>query len=528
MIARFCLIGCSIALAASAQTKTLEAAFTPTPIQVDGQAEDAWNKATASDITICMNPRRTAQVNDCKVSGNVKELWNGPTLYLLFTVTDPDIATTAPQARSGVQVLVDQFNDKFPKFEEDDGTFTISASGQQTGNRTNAGLPYYPAVWSTHLQAYAAAVRNDANGNRIGYTVEAAWAIGDLPLRNGTKIGMEFAINAVASVTNMPQYSLFWSSGNNKNTDDNTMWGDVELTGYDGKTPMPLNRYRLQTNVAKATPATSSDKGLVRGIWKDESAVDRALATGKKALESATTQKEIDAANTRLDAALSGLRRAGKYPDPMDLPTLNTLPDPFTFFNGTKVKTAADWEKRRAEIRDLAGYYEFGSMPAPPQSLTAASADAPNSSRAIAITIADKGRTASFTPVLYLPSTGTAPYPVIVEESFRSSAPPNRAFLQGGYAVLSIPTSNAPNSPGVASDDGNHTGAFYTLYPYQLDRDGNDRGVLLAWAWGASRGVDALEYLAAHDPAYANLLDLKKLVVTGFRAGAKRLCGISR
>jgi endo-1,4-beta-xylanase len=73
----------------------------------------------------------------------------------------------------------------------------------------------------------------------------------------------------------------------------------------------------------------------------------------------------------------------------------------------------------------------------------------------------------------------------------------------------------------VASDDGNHTGAFYTLYPYQLDRDGNDRGVLLAWAWGASRGVDALEYLAAHDPAYANLVDLKKLVVTGFSRWGK-------
>ena len=52
-----------------------------------------------------------------------------------------------------MQVYVDQYDDKFPKFEEDDGSFTISAAGQQTGNRTNAGLPYYPAVWSTHLQS---------------------------------------------------------------------------------------------------------------------------------------------------------------------------------------------------------------------------------------------------------------------------------------------------------------------------------------------------------------------------------------
>jgi endo-1,4-beta-xylanase len=33
--------------------------------------------------------------------------------------------------------------------------------------------------------------------------------------------------------------------------------------------------------------------------------------------------------------------------------------------------------------------------------------------------------------------------------------------------------------------------------------------------------VDALQYLAAHDPGYANLLDLKKLVVTGFSRWGK-------
>src|SRR5262249_6562286 len=74
---------------------------------------------------------------------------------------------------------------------------------------------------------------------------------------------------------------------------------------------------------------------------------------------------------------------------------------------------------------------------------------------------------------------------------------------------------------GIASDDGNHTGAFFALYPYKLDNAGDDHGVLLAWAWGASRGVDALEYLAANDATYANLLDLRKLVVTGYSRWGK-------
>jgi endo-1,4-beta-xylanase len=513
---------------AHAQGKLLNAAFTPNPIQVDGKPEDAWSKADSSPIAICMNPQRTAQLGDCKVAGVVQALWNGPLLYLLFTVTDLDVTTAAPQeaGRSGVQVYVDQYDDKLPKFEEDDGTFTIGADGRQTGNRPNANLPYYPAVWSTHLQAYAAAARTDSNGRKIGYTVEAAWALGDLPLKNGTKIGMEFVINAVSSSPNATQYQLYWSSGNNKGTNDNTMWGDVILAGYDGKSAMRLNTYMLRENIAKATPSSSSATGLVRGIWTDESRVDRTLAAAQSVLRTANKQAEIDKANTALDTALRALRRSGKYPDPDDLPAVNTLPDPFTFLHGAKVRSIADWEKRRAEIKDLAQYYEFGYMPSPPQALTAVSASnasGPADSKSITVTVQDGGKTVSFTPILYLPSTGAPPYPVVVQETFRASAPPNRAFIQGGYAVLNIPTSDNPATgvQGIASDDGNHTGAFFTLYPYKLDRDGNDHGVLLAWAWGASRGVDALQYLAAHDPDYAKLLDLKKLVVTGFSRWGK-------
>jgi endo-1,4-beta-xylanase len=510
---------------AQTQTRILAAAFTPAPIQVDGKAEDAWSAATPSDIAICMNPRRTARLSDCKVSGNVRALWNGPMLYLLFTVTDPEVTTTAAAetARSGVQVFVDQYDDKFPKFEEDDGYVVISAAGQQTGNVPNANLPYYPTVWSTHLQSYAAATRTESGGNRIGYTVEIGWSIGDRPLKNGTKLGMEFVINAPAGVTNPTPYLLSWSSGTNKGVNDNTMWGDVTLAGYDGKAPMELNTFPLQQSIRKATASSSSATGLVRGIWTDESRVDRALAAANTASQKAVSQAELDAANTTLEAALSALRRSGRYPDPEDLPSLKTLPDPFTFFKGAKVRSVADWDKRRAEIRDLAQYYEFGEMPPPPQSLTAISSTDANSAttRSIAVTVTANGKTAFFAPILHLPPNGTAPYPVIVEESFRASAAPNRAFLDGGYAVLSIPTSDSQATPGIASDNGNHTGAFYTLYPYKLDRDGDDRGVLLAWAWGASRGVDALEYLAAQDPTYVNLLDLKKLVVTGFSRWGK-------
>jgi hypothetical protein len=436
----FCLaLDSMCTLAAVAQSKSLNAVFTTAPIKVDGYAESAWNKAPAANIAICMNAELTVQLSDCKVSGTVQALWNGPLLYLLISVTDPEVSTSASEdsKRSGVEIYVDQYDDKFPKFEEDDGFIIIGADGRQTGNRTNAGLMYYPAVWSSHLKSYAAAPRLDANGNKIGYTVEVSWAIGDLPLKNGTELGMEFAINALSSDAGHAHDQLYWRSGNNKGINDNTMWGDVVLTGYDSSLPMPLNMFVLEENIRKASPSSSSAAGLVRGIWTDESRVDRALAAAKNALDRAKTQAEIDAADLSLDAALRGLHRSGKYPDPYDLPAVNYLPDPFTFLNGKRVHSAADWQKRRAEIKDLAQYYEFGTVPAPPQSLTAESAPGPAGAlqyKTITVTVKDHGTTAFFKPILYLPTTGQLPYPVIVEEDFAASpkfSPPEQGVSPG-------------------------------------------------------------------------------------------------
>jgi endo-1,4-beta-xylanase len=67
----------------------------------------------------------------------------------------------------------------------------------------------------------------------------------------------------------------------------------------------------------------------------------------------------------------------------------------------------------------------------------------------------------------------------------------------------------------VASDNYDHTGAFYSLYPYDI-KTGKDAGTLLAWAWGASRSVDALSYLMDNNSVFKNAFDMDKLVVTGF------------
>jgi hypothetical protein len=46
------------------------------------------------------------------------------------------------------------------------------------------------------------------------------------------------------------------------------------------------------------------------------------------------------------------------------------LPDPFTFFDGTKVTTKAQWECRRKEILAMAAKYIYGPVPAEPDEVT--------------------------------------------------------------------------------------------------------------------------------------------------------------
>src|SRR5205823_3854293 len=46
------------------------------------------------------------------------------------------------------------------------------------------------------------------------------------------------------------------------------------------------------------------------------------------------------------------------------------LPDPFTFQNGSRVKSKRDWGRRRSELLGLILRYEYGSLPPESESVT--------------------------------------------------------------------------------------------------------------------------------------------------------------
>src|SRR5687768_5217956 len=55
-----------------------------------------------------------------------------------------------------------------------------------------------------------------------------------------------------------------------------------------------------------------------------------------------------------------------ELPAPESLPWSESLPDPLTTFAGLPVRTRADWESRRAELRRLFQHYMYGYLPRRP------------------------------------------------------------------------------------------------------------------------------------------------------------------
>ncbi len=475
----------------TSKVKTLLSQFTASAVDIDGKIDDVWRNTAQSEIKTAMSCDLSAEATDCPVSGKVSSLWDGALLYLLVEVIDADIFTESrmPNDNDGIEIYFDLYNDKNAKFLEDDWLIAITASGALSGR----------GDYKERLKEYAVATSYDSKNKPIGYSVEAAIYLGGIPIRNGTSAGIEFSISDAISSAEKCRNRVFWSDRDNRGLDDNRRWGVVTLAGHDGKTPLAPDTYILNKNIKKA-------EALSKGIWKTEAGLNAALASAKKGVMS-TDQSEIDRCSNILDAALKNLRRKGKFPDPMDLPEVKALPDPFAFFNGSKVKTREDWYRRRDEIKELSQYYEYGYMPEPPDSVKARLTD-----KGIEIAVTDKGKTVTITGLLTMPTLEQCgkkgPYPVIVSIDFWPMKP-HEIFMKSGYAVLSITYSSA------ASDDFEHKGAFYALYPYDVTT-GNDAGTLLAWAWAASRGVDALHYLDGNDPLYKGKLDLGKLVVTGF------------
>ena len=174
----------------------------------------------------------------------------------------------------------------------------------------------------------------------------------------------------------------------------------------------------------------------------------------------------------------SALRRAPIY----------QMPDLMTFLDGTKVETAEDWARRRAELKSLYEFYMYGYMPDGSEETLTWQVEGST----LLITIERAGKSVTLNVPFLLPE-GEAPaggWPYYIEYSWWGMSEAGQYAATRGYAGFAY-------SPyAVAADDSSRTGAFYTLYPYG-DHFSTQTGALAAWAWGASKVIDALEMGAA-------------------------------
>lgn len=153
----------------------------------------------------------------------------------------------------------------------------------------------------------------------------------------------------------------------------------------------------------------------------------------------------------------------------------------------------------------------------------------------VKIMVETQGRRAEFTVHAYLPDgkefledLSAGPEGSMSKQGFpflicMHPIQPLEYALQQGYALFFM------NSHQIASDDIGHNGAFYELYPYggggtlHGGAEKEQTGVLMAWAWGASKVLDAV--YAGLDQEFR--LDRNAAMVTGVSRWGKAtaVCG---
>lgn len=188
------------------------------------------------------------------------------------------------------------------------------------------------------------------------------------------------------------------------------------------------------------------------------------------------------------------------------------LGDPFRFLDGRAVTTAADWLRRREELKQLFSRHVYGSLPPRPEAMRVEHSGAkPDPAREVLVEelvlhLVHRGNELALPVRLEIPLQSTGQVPVILRSSFALPLPPGAQvpppepslYTKHGYATASFRfTDAAADQRGAARD-----GGIYALFGRDLDT-----GALLAWAWAMHRVIDALE----REPR----IDARRVVVDG-------------
>ena len=199
----------------------------------------------------------------------------------------------------------------------------------------------------------------------------------------------------------------------------------------------------------------------------------------------------FDVENTGADCPIPYL------PSFSELPTIQSLPDPFEWADGKgRMKNYSDWRIRRAEIGAQIQNYEIGVKPPRPDSITAS-----YSGGVLTVHVAVGDQTLTLSSQVVLPS-GSGPFPAVIGMNSPSGSIPSSIFTTRNIAEITFRHNQVTTYGSPSNSD-----PYYQLYP-NLNVD--NTGQYSAWAWGVSRIIDGLELVQNVLP-----IDLKHIAVTG-------------
>lgn len=235
---------------------------------------------------------------------------------------------------------------------------------------------------------------------------------------------------------------------------------------------------------------------------------------------------------------------------------ITNLPNLFQSWRSTKENvTAENWDKRREEISQILQYYLTGYK-APEDGITVAVDAKPSgdnsTGKQFIIHITRNGRTADLPIRVALPTAPTTKpaggWPVVLwVSSGANAASTSNRLLTNGLARIQIAVGDIDDGDSGNGDwwrpdmtrgiigklfdynwpDGGQgtpdPGLGHNVGPFVTDYADEDApGLLINWAWGISRIIDAIEKDAAlPEPSRQFNLDPKKIAITGYSRWGK-------
>ncbi|HKO49051.1 MAG TPA: hypothetical protein VJV79_15070 [Polyangiaceae bacterium] len=188
----------------------------------------------------------------------------------------------------------------------------------------------------------------------------------------------------------------------------------------------------------------------------------------------------------------------GTLPEPSALASIPKLPDPFLKLDGKRVASKAEWRCRRQEIRKQAEKYILGGKPMP-EVVTGTV-----SKTSVSVHVEAKGKSIDFSAKIVLPSKGSAPFPAMISVGNSLNLGESRMLDQGVAVIYYNNYDLGKEGTPEASRGKPNPGKYYDIY------GGTDpAGLLMAWAWGASRMLDVLQ------KSGGEIIDIKGIGISG-------------